>query len=214
MKTSIIFSLLLITSAATSQSLLLKKGQSGTNIGVGLGSIGKASNVYLKAGFSPNGLLDIGLGIGKSSVDDISNYGELFIIPYIEYLFIKQDRNVPLSVGIGASYQRTTDTGRFLEDEGLSLKGNAFSGSISVAHNIDASRSFRLIPFGDISYTYSKVNVSDGLDDFRVSNDLVGGRLGLIGAIAVNKHYFNIAPTLVINKDDTGFSIFISYNIQ
>lgn len=210
----LILLLLFVTTMSNSQALLLKKGQSGTNIGVGLGSLGQASNVYLDAGFSPNGLLNFGLGVGKSSIDGISNYGEIFILPYIQYFFIKQDRNVPLSVGIGASYQRTNDTGKYLEDEGLSLKGNAFSGSISVAHNIDASRSFRLIPFGNVNYTHSKVNISDGIDELSTSNNIVSGRIGVIAAIAVNDHYFNITPSLLINKDDTGFGIFISYNIQ
>ncbi len=214
MKNVIIISLLFIATISNGQALLLEKGHSGTNIGIGVNGISNATRVYFDAGYSPNGKLNIGIGFGKSSFDKINNYGEFFIIPYIEYYFIKQDRNIPLSVSIGASYQRTTDTGGLLEDQNLKLKGNHFSGGINLAHNIDVSKSFRLLPFGSISYTSGKAIISDGIDEISQTNDYVSGRIGIIGAIKVNSHYFNIAPALVLNKDDTGFGVFVSYNIQ
>jgi hypothetical protein len=214
MKNVIFISLLFVATITNGQALLLEKGQSGTNIGIGVNGISNATSVYFDVGYSPNGKLNIGIGLGKSSFDKINNYGEFFIIPYIEYYFIKQDKNIPLSVSIDASYQRTTDTGGLLEDQNLELKGNHFRGGINLAHNIDVSKTFRLLPFGSISYASGKSIISDGIDEISQTNDYVSGRIGIIGAIKVNSHYFNIAPALFLNKDDTGFGVFVSYNIQ
>jgi len=85
----------------TGQAVLLEKGQSGTNIGVGFLGIDSQSSIYGGVGYSPNGVLNIGLNIGKSTIENIDDYGEFFFLPYLEYFFIKEDSEIPISVGAG-----------------------------------------------------------------------------------------------------------------
>lgn len=196
------------------QAILLDKGQSGFNLGVGYLGIGKQSSVYGGIGYSPNGALNIGLNIGKSTIDNIDDYGEFYIIPYVEYFFIKENSEIPISVGAGIGYQRTSDTGGLLDDIGLDLTANSFSGSVIITKNINAAEKMRLIPFLQAQYGSTKVTVSDGVDNETTTTDAFRVSLGLIGAIKVQNNYFNIAPKLLFDKNNTGFSFFVSYNIN
>ncbi|MFZ1705268.1 MAG: hypothetical protein WAT79_13050 [Saprospiraceae bacterium] len=196
------------------QAIFLEKGESGTNIGVGYFGIGTQSSVYGGIGYSPNGVLNFGVNIGKSSFDNIDDYGEFYILPYLEYYFIKEDSEIPISVGAGIGYQRTTDTGGLFDDLGIDLTANSFSGSVIIVKNVNAVEKIRLLPFLEAQYGSSKATLSDGVDKETFTDDSFIVSLGVIGAIKVQNNYFNIAPKIVFNKSNTGFSIFLSYNIN
>lgn len=196
------------------QAILLEKGQSGTNIGVGFLGIDNQSSIYGGVGYSPNGVLNIGLNIGKSTFENIDDYGEFFFIPYLEYFFIKEDSEIPISVGAGVGYQRTTDTGGLFDDLGLDLTANSYTGRIIITKNINAAEKMRLLPFLEAQYGSSKVTLTDGVDKETSTDDSFRVSVGVIGAIKVQNNYFNIAPKILFDKNNTGFSMFISYNIN
>lgn len=197
-----------------SQAILLDRGQSGTNIGVGFLGIDKQSTIYGGVGYSPNGVLNIGFNIGKSTIENVDDYGEFFVLPYLEYFFIKENNEIPISVGAGIGYQRTTDTGDLFEDLGLDLTANSFTGRIIITKNINAAEKMRLVPFLEAQYGSTNVTITDGVDKESSTDDSFRVSIGLIGAVKVENNYFNIAPKIIFDKNNTGFSMFISYNIN
>jgi hypothetical protein len=209
-----ISTLLLYYTQISSQAVLLDKGQSGLNIGVQYFGVNTVSSVGTGIGYSPNGLLNIGLTISKASFENVDNYGEFSISPYLQYFFIKEDYDIPLSVSATVGYVRTTDTGRFLQDFGVDLIGNSFYGSLLMIKNFDASDKFRILPYLQTSYISTRATLTDGRNSESTTTDAFNVGLGFIGAIKVNENYFNISPALIFEKNNTGFRLYISYNIN
>lgn len=193
-----------------SQALLLDKGEKGTLLGAGLNTMDGVRQLYGGLGFSPNGKFNIGLHAFRVTEKEADDLSVLAVQPYLEYFFIKQDDQTPLSMSLTALYTRGVLRSDYLKSLGIDVYQNGFGGNLMLAHSLQAGSKTKIIPYGRLGYYYAQVDANDGLFTYESTDEGIEGSLGCVFSFPTGGNAFNIAPSILIDSEDLGFGIYFS----
>lgn len=140
----ILFALFIFSISSFAQGYLYDVDQTGFSLNTaylnndGFGSFG------LLPAYTWNGRMSVGLLLNRLS-DTNSDFGSTKFGPLLSHIMIKQDEEVPVSMGLVASY--TFDS--YDESE---TKGNTLSAGASLHHELVLSDKISIIPGGSVSW--------------------------------------------------------------
>ncbi len=193
----IIFTILLLFSSyfSSAQNFLFEKGQNGFHLG-GQAVFSDGSRIF---GFSPSytwrGRMTLSVGAGRED-SKYSNVVSYSVKPSLNYLILKQNRGgMPLSLGIGTSYQRNYFKNR---DD---LKAGVFAIDLGIYRRIYMEKKSSLIPAAYLGWAHTKIDrpyPSSTLEEKAI--------FGIVQtSILLNK--FHITPGVHISKENTSFFV-------
>ena len=107
MKNKLILLSLLISSSLFGQNYLFENNSSGFHIAGQISSYDGSTLLGVSPGYTSKGKLTFGITIGFEENDNLDG-SSTGIKPYVSYLVIKQGSEMPVSVGLNASYQYNT----------------------------------------------------------------------------------------------------------
>jgi hypothetical protein len=153
-KLAIFVVLILISNLIFAQTFLFNENESGFDIGAGFASTSSASSVGLSAGYTFNGKLNVGGGVGFYSFNDLG-FNLTTIGPSVSFLALRQkEQEMPVSVTVSGSYQLGSQT---YMNVPISMNSLAFTGTI--LRSIDINDNFKIIPAGQIQWSSASVDV-------------------------------------------------------
>ena len=151
----------LITLPLVAQNEMRLDESSGFNLQMQLLTKGNSTFVGVFPGYTMNGKLDFGLGIGFQNHDDY-NVEVIGVYPWIEYMFMKQDEgSIPISVEVGYQFSRTN-----YDELQLNINSHALYGV--VYHNISLNNDLRIMPGASFAIHNSMVDLN-GFSDIETN---------------------------------------------
>src|SRR5690625_2451606 len=200
-----------IAGSVQAQSSILEKGQNGFGINGGFSSSEGASGINGGFGYSYSGVLDFGISVGRFNADPQilgDELNETRISPYISYLIIKQDDQIPVSFELNGAYSRHTLSGQVLRDYNLDLTGNSYSIGASLYNMIEASEAMRIQPSIGFNYITTEAKAEDDFETVSESTDGTQFSFGLSLIFQTSPNYiFAVTPSLGYRDDTATFGI-------
>lgn len=192
MKTTFLLLLLVVTGELLSQNYLYDKGTSGFHIAGQLGASRGSTLLGIRPGYTFNGKTTIGLVVGSGNITDL-DLNSTTIRPYLDFLALKQDRNMPMSLNLGIHYQYNS----FPKIPGLTF--NTIGFSLNALRSFDVGGNTQLIP-----------SIGIGWDKTIVSLVGYSGNVSSIGfglSTAAKFNNFYLEPLVSFQKGGTQFSL-------
>jgi hypothetical protein len=198
---------------ARSQALILDEGQKSTHIGAGFATLNDVRNAFLFTSFSPNNKLTIGLDALRSTIKDEDDLSQIGLAPHISYYFIRANDQSPISVGLQAVYARTVVRSDYLKSLDIDISANLYKGSLVAAWHASQTKKSKVILMGSVGYGYTQVDASDGLYNYKSSEEGISGNVGCMFSITTGGNAFNIVPSVIIDEEDFGFGLYFGYSL-
>ena len=192
MKNKLILLSLLISSSLFGQNYLFENNSSGFHIAGQISSYDGSTLLGFSPGYTSKGKLTFGITIGFEENDNLDG-SSTGIKPYVSYLVIKQGSEMPVSVGLNASYQYNT----FSEYDGLTA--NRIGIGAVLLHQIKAGKNFDIIPGASVGWGRTTVKLS-GLSE---SESAIA--YGLSATAKIKNFY--VAPSLTFSKGNSYFDL-------
>jgi hypothetical protein len=193
MKKSFIFILLTFTGCNVfAQNYLFEPNSSGFHIAGQVSTSSTSTILGIRPGYTFNGKITIGLVVGSENITDL-NLNSTAIRPYLDFLALKQDRDIPLSLNLGVHYQYNS----FPKIPGLTF--NTIGFSVNALHSFDVGGNTQLIP--GIGIGWDKTTVS--LVGYSGNVSSIG--FGLSTAVKFNNFY--LEPLVSFQKGGTQITL-------
>lgn len=193
MKNSFIFILLFFKGGNVfAQNYLFEPNSSRFHIAGQVGTSPGSTLLSIRPGYTFNGKTTIGLVVGSENITDL-NLNSTAIRPYLDFLAIKQDWDVPMSINLGVHYQYNS----FPKIPGLTFSTIGFS--INALHSFDVGANTQLIP--SIGIGWDKTTVS--LVGYLGNVSSIG--FGISTAAKFNNYY--LEPLVSFQNGGTQFSL-------
>ena len=203
------------SSAASAQvSVWLQKGVSGVGASVGVSHSDGDTGVQLEGGYSYEGFLDLGLILGRHDVssDAIPDLVGFEVEPTIEFHPLKQNKEMPISLSIGAAYGRSFFSSDQLSALGISASGWSFTLASFAYRFFRLTERVGVIPTFGAGWVYNSSTASrDGIDMTATDDGLrvlIGANLALLDHA---NHIWGIAPLLSFGHGPTSFGIAVNF---
>ncbi len=151
----------MVPASADAQNKYLGRGTSGFGIGAGFGTGNDVNDLGAAAGYSFNGMVSVGLGFDRLTVDGVDDMSALQFSPFVGVVALKQSEEMPISLEFGGSYLNMRFSGDALDalDWEMSQTGFGFGGSVYGA--MEMSETTSLIPDFGISHTMLDLKIED-----------------------------------------------------
>jgi hypothetical protein len=202
-------------SAASAQvSVWLQKGVSGLGASVGVIHGGGDTGLLLQGGYSYQGFLDLGLTLGRTDVstDEVSDLIGYDVKPTIEFHPLKQTKEMPISLSVGAAYGRSFFSSEELSAARISISGWNFTLASFVYRFFRINERVGVIPTLGAGWVYSSSTLSQGGADITASEDglrvLIGANLAILDRAG---HIWGVAPLLSFGEGATTFAIAVNF---
>jgi len=203
-----LIALFLPTTFARAQSMYLERGTSGFGIGGSFMTADEWNGFGLGAGYSLSGLVDLGFGFSRISLED-SDLTGTGLSPSISVCALKQSTEMPLSLELGVAYEHDSYDSDALDLLGWDMSGSGYSFGLSVYGSIQASPSMNVLPIFGLAYVHTNVEVEDSYGQ-SVSDDDDSTSFGFGLSLAfpmARKQVFYLTPGLSIVEDETSFRV-------
>lgn len=208
----ILFGLIFIflcTNTAFSQGSYLKKGNSGVGLGFGFSSNSDVSGITAKIGYSSSGIFDVGLSLGRYTLDDL-DLNAISIVPSLTFYAIKQEPGkFPLSISFGMAYERDSYSGDALKQLDWDMHGDYLLLGFNIFGNINSTSLTTFQPYGSISYITGTTKISDSYGNSESEdNNATSFGFGISMFFETSpRSIIGISPGISISEDNTTFSI-------
>jgi hypothetical protein len=207
---------LMVPSVARAQGSWLQKGVSGVAAELAVTHLDGENVVLLRGGYSHRGILDGNLAVGWAdpTVEGVPDLSTYLLIASVAYHPLKQTRETPLSVSVGASYTQNFFSSDFLSqnDASLSAWGTSLVGG--------AYRFFPLMerigvtPEIDLGWVHnSATEMALGQTQTNTSDLFVIQLQGALAYLDSAGHIWGLTPSLAFGPGDnpTRFSLSVTF---
>jgi hypothetical protein len=200
------------------QSEFLPSGQSGIQASAGFLSNSEASGFYGGLGYSFSGNFDIGFSVGRYGYDNSfydENLSAIALSPYFNFLPVKQSGQIPVSISLGAAFERSTFSSDILDLADLDMTGDYFSFGSSLFTNITVSEAMIIQPGLGVTYITGVTKLKNPNESISETNNatLFSLRTSLIFNNS-ERNSFVMSPSVSFSEDLTSFGLSLSYIIQ
>ena len=201
--------------SAQGQSSILEKGQNGFGTSAGFSTNDDLSGFTGAFGYSFSGVFDLGISIGRFGFDE-QLFGEdlnvTTISPYVSYVIVKQDEQIPLSFSISGSYDRLIYSNKVLSDFDIVMTGNFYSIGASLYNMINVSDGMRIQPAIGLTYITGEFKIEDDSDSYTEEDNstVFSISLSLIFKSSPT-NTFVVSPSLGIGDNVTTFGLSLSF---
>ena len=158
--------MILSTTAIFAQSVFIEKGENAFGGGALFTMDSDTFESGGQLGYSFNGIFDISLYVGVGKVDDdtMGDTGYFGIAPGVEYFFIKQNDEYPVSVSADFSLNYVSFFSDDLDALDWDVSSNGYSIGGNVYYEYELSEKISVIPsFGlEMIYTNVKIEPASG----------------------------------------------------
>lgn len=154
--------ILLLTSAVTfAQSAFVEKGENAFGGGALFSFDSDTFESGGQLGYSFNGVFDVSLylGGGKIDDDDLGEMGYFGIAPGVEYFFIKQNDEIPVSLSADFSLHYVSYNSDDLDTLDWDLSSNGYSLGMNVYYEYNLSEKLSVIPSFGLAMIYNNVKI-------------------------------------------------------
>lgn len=210
----IILSLVLcfgILISAKAQSSILEKGQNGFGINGGFSTNEDVSGFSGGVGYSISGVFDLGISVGRFGYDQPflgEDLNTTTISPFVSYIIVKQDEQIPVSFGLNGLYQRQIYSNRVLSDYDIDLTGNFFTIGAWLYSMFEYSEAMKIQPEIGFNYTTGEFKFEDPTESDTESSNNTRFALGLSLIFQTSpSNIFIVTPSIGFGDDVTTFGI-------
>lgn len=208
---------LMVPSAARAQGAWLQSGVSGVAADLTVTHQTDDNVVLLAAGYSHRGIFDVGLSVGwgAPTMGDIPDLNAYLLGANLAYHPLKQTKDIPLSVSVGAGYTQTFFSSNTLSQNDVSLSGweTVLLGGVyrffPVAERIGVS------PGIDLGWGHSSLSATNLDQTQTATNDVFVIQLTAdIAYLDAGGHIWGVAPSLGFGPGDnnpTTFGIAVTF---
>ncbi|MBN1968097.1 MAG: hypothetical protein JW870_01900 [Candidatus Delongbacteria bacterium] len=192
---------------------LFDKGHSGFDISGYLSSSNDVNTIGITTFFSINSIFDLGIGFGRSTLDQPDIISEDFsatgIAPFIGIQLLKQSDVVPISFTVRVAYERDNFQSDYLNMNDWEMFGSSLGGSGSLYGVMKISKNVGFIPSFGISYISSTVKLKN---KYNISTEVEKTGTAYSAGFTFNfylpnNNFFYIDPILSFNENGNAFGI-------
>ena len=203
---------MMLSAAVTfAQSVFIEKGENAFGGGALFTFDSDTSEAGGILGYSFNGVFDISLYVGAGKVDDdtMGDTGYFGIAPGIEYFFIKQNDEYPVSVSADFSYNYVS----FFSDDLDALDWDVSSSGYSIGGNVyyeyEMSEKISVIPSFGLEMIYSNVKIEPaGGSSIEDDETNIGINLAVPFKIKMKENFLLTVPVAISIVDgDSMFTV-------
>ncbi len=202
-------------SAASAQvSVWLQKGISGVGASAGITHSDGSTGLQIQGGYSYEGFIDLALTLGRQdlSTDATPDLIGYEVKPTLEYHPLKQTKEMPISLSLGAAYGRGFFSSDQLSDAGISLSAWNFTLASFVYRFIRITERVGVIPTFGAGWVYNSSTASRAGIDMTATDDglrvLLGANLAVLDQ---GNHIWGVAPSLSFGHGPTAFGIAVNF---
>jgi len=205
----------LIIVTAQAQSLFLEKGQNGFGISGGFSTNKDISGFSGGVGYSLTGVFDLGISVGRFGFDQ-QFFGEdlnaTTISPFVSYLIVKQDEQIPVTFALNGSYERQIYSNTALSDNDIDMNGNFFTIGASLYSMFEVSEAMKIQPGIGFNYITGEIKLEDSAGSDTESDNTTVFTLGLSLVFQrTPTDTFVVTPAIGFGDDVTTFGISLSF---
>lgn len=200
---------------AQAQSLFLEKDQNGFGISGGFSTNKDISGFYGGVGYSFSGVFDLGISVGRFGFDQ-QLFGEdlnaTIISPFVSYLIVKQDEQIPVTFALNGSYERQIYSNTVLSDNDIDMNGNFFTIGASLYSMFEISEAMKIQPGIGFNYITGEIKLEDSAGSDTESDNTTVFTLGLSLVFQrTPTDTFVVTPAIGFGDDVTTFGISLSF---
>jgi hypothetical protein len=204
----------MIPSVAQAQvSLWLQEGVSGYGVGAGILGTDNTTTLIGQGGYSYRGFLELNVGVGWDHFEeDGLELDGLVATTLVQFHPLKQTKEIPVSLEIGAIYRYSQVLNEDLDALGVSLTGQSFSLLGGAYRFVPLGKQVGVTPEVLLSWVHNRTTVSDDgfdqtttEDDFRV---VFGTNFGYLDNAG---HIWGLTPTLSVGTGPAIFGLFLTF---
>ncbi len=208
--------ILMIPFAAFSQGEYLEKRQSGLGFTAGFSTNKDANAIGAGIGYSFNGIFDIGFSFARSTSEGRPEESASNISPSVNICLFKQNKYLPISISMGASYVKGSYSSDILDKYDLEMSSSGFVVGSKIFGKVKVFKNLFVMPLFGISY-YSltlKLEDEDGNSE-KDDDSTIQINLGLpiiFDMKNINlKNLLIISPGISINEDYNTFFVDLTF---
>ena len=210
---------LLSQTASAQVGIWLQKGVSGIGVSAGMLANSDEIGAIVGFGYSYQGFLDFELSAIYNSPhnsfldeNDLNIYG---IQPGMEFHFLKQSAEFPISVSLSAYYTRFFFQSSQLSDAGIDITSQNVSAGLAVYRFFKLASNVGVIPAVGVSWVHAWVDATGPGGSVSNDDDTVALNLGgYLAIIDQGGRIYGIVPSVAIPINNSNAVTFgISFNI-
>jgi len=212
----VIWFALAVPSVAHAQGQWLQRGVSGVGAQVAVSHQGEATMLGLTGGYSHQGFLDVNATLGwiDTSVENIPDLSVYSLALDLVYHPLKQSKQMPVSVSVGAGYSRTFFSSDALSEIDASISAWSFSLLGGVYRFIPVAERIGVIPEINLGWLHSSLSQMIPGETQTNTDDLFV--IQLIPALAyldAGGHVWGVSPSLSFGpgNNPTTFGISVTF---
>jgi hypothetical protein len=205
--------ILAVPSSARAQTgIWLQRGVSGLEVSSGVSYSSAVTSLLVGAGYSYEGVFDVDLQFGWGSVkSDLPDLNVYSVGPSIWYHVLKQTKDVPVSVSVGANYSRS-----FYSSDVLSAADESISEWNAGAH----VAAYRFFPLGErvgvtpavtAGWVHGSITDSTPDDEQTLSDDALAMGFGAnLAYLDHGGHIWGVSPQLLFGTSSMPTVLLVS----
>lgn len=191
-------------SSLNAQTLSLEKGESGIGANLFFGKSNKGTSKSFSFGYSNKGVLGLKIGVNDFIYSEKLFNSELSrnsINIGVDFIFLKEQSNIPLSLGFTADYIVSDYSNNILESFNNKAKSDYYNVGILLSRGFSISENLKVRPVISGEYTWGKSSVTGNPVILEIiDEDLFSGLIVSMFEYSFEQMIFVFSPSIQLSK--------------